>query len=338
MKILTIFKSTNLKDKILSNIESDNMQETSNSIIIPNKLKLEYNTSLKCFCYDLLTTEKIIASTIEVDKNKLIFNKDLDSVLIECNVFDFNRIQNLSLDKQVSYFNKQNQELKFYIKDDYLNVEVNVKQNRCFLKLTFDNIDIEKNIQLYEQRIYSRPLIYLDELRDYLDLGDLEFKPELQYIYYEKILKSDVGFKKYSKFMDQSKLKFKLINKTYEAKLKSGFLKFTILNLTDKYPNKIHFRTTDKEDLKYIEELKNFFNINQISLIAKIKNLDLNLDKLKEKDFYKDDEFFIFYHQRDKFKVTYDIFNKTAEIRQDFNNYIDVDYIKNYIKELIQIV
>ncbi len=60
-------------------------------------------------------------------------------------------------------------------------------------------------------------------------------------------------------------------------------------------------------------------NVNTIDLVSKITNIKLSTHTLLKKlNFYKDEDFFIFTNVSNNFKATYDIYNNTLNIKQEF--------------------
>ncbi len=339
MRSLTVFNTSEQKDRILSNIKFDNMEQGNNTTIIPSILKLDYNSGLRCYCFDLYITELIVNSVLNIDNEKnnvtVYMPKDFQYIVIDCDIVDFKDILELSVNKDVTYLNISLQEIRFFLKQDYLTLDINVKNNKAVIKISFNEFNTTvDDVSNFIKRTREHPLIYIQSLRDYFNFGSYEVKPELEYMYYYKMLKSDTGYRKYADFINNSDLKFTYANKEYKAKLHKGKIEFRVDNISDKYPKKVIFQSESEKDLVYIQQLQKYFNINQITIIAKVKNIKLNMIDLARLDFSKEEEFFIFSNIKDKFKATYDIYSNTLTIRQDFNdiNEANKDYIKTFIK------
>lgn len=343
MRSLTIFNTINHKDKILSKIDFDNAIDKGNAVIVPNVFKLDYSNGLRCYCYDLYITESIVSSVMQIDNNKndviISMPKDFEYIIIECDINSFDDIVELSINKDVSYLNVQLKEIRFFLKQDYLNLDINIRDNKAIIKISFIDFALKvDDVSNFIKRTKQKPLLYIQSLNEYFNFGTYEAKPELEYMYYYKMLKSDTGYRKYANFINESSLQFTYTNKEYKAKLKKGKIEFKVENIADKYPKKIIFQSESEEDLKYIAELQKYFNINQITIIAKINNLRLDMIDLMKLDFHKEEDFFIFSNTQDKFKATYDIFDNTLIIRQDFNNIEEANkqFIKDFIKDFIR--
>ena len=341
MHSLVIFKTNDYKDKILNAIQNStqliqgiqDIQKTSNSIIIPNTLKIDYTSNLKCYCYDLYTTEKIITSTMRIDEQYITF--PIESIVMETKVLNYDFIS-----KDLMYntiYNNPN-DTRFILQQEHITIDVNIRNDVALLKITLDDIKLVNNTQ--SERISERPLAYLESLDKYFDLGIYTLTPYLEYLHYYKLLRSNTGYKKYSDFMNYTSLQFDYYNREYTANLNNGTLKFKLDNISDKYPTEIIFQTTDETDFKYIKELKKYFNINQLSLIANIKDLKLSTQDLYKMNFNKEDDFFHFSNNKNDLHIKYNIFSNALTVEQkfsiindDFSN-INKNRVLEYIKDI----
>lgn len=338
MRSLIVFNNTEEKDRILSNLKFKDCVDNGQTVIVPNLFKLDYSNGLKCYSFDLKITEQIISSILQIDNNKNDIEikavKSFQYIVLECDIVDFDKIIELSVNKDVSYINLSLKEIRFFLKQDYLDLDINIRNNKAVIKATIKEFNTKvDDVSKFIKRTKEHPLMYIQSLNEYFNFGYYEFKPSLEYMYYYKMLKSDTGYRKYADFINNSSLEFTYSNKEYKAKLNDGKIEFKIENISDKYPKKIIFQTQSEKDLIYIKELQKYFNINQITIIAKVINIQLNMVDLLKLDFHKEEEFFTFSNIQDKFKATYDIFDNTLSVRQDFNSIEEAN--KNFIKEFI---
>ena len=360
MKILINFLNQNNKDKIISPfVNYENCNADDDKLIIPGILKIDYSkTNIKCYCYSLYIAELIISSicsTSNSDDNNgsIIFPNNLDSIMLECEIYDFDSILELASNGITNYINTDKKQIKANMSlSQWLSADINVNNNKALINLKCNNYNIsvnDKSAKVFCDRVKEHPLIFASNLRKYFNFGsEIKLEPSIEYIYFYKMWKSDTGFKKYSNFINDNKdLDFKYNEgKEYNCSLsKNGKIEFKLLEISDKYPKKIIYQTDDINDLKVLDKLKKYFNFNNISIISKINNLKLNIDTLLNKlNFYKDEEFFVFCNMKDNFKATYNIYNNILNIKQDIKiedidiNLIDNEYKKmnDFIDKLIQ--
>jgi hypothetical protein len=355
MKILINFLNQNSKDKIISPfVNYKDCTATDDNLIIPGILKVDYSsTGIKCYCYSLYIAEIIISSVCTVsvseDSNNgnVVFPNNLDSIMLECNIFSFNKILELAVNGTTNYINTEKEQIKANMSlSQWLSADINVNNGKALIKLQCNNYNVsvsDKSAKVFCDRIKEHPLIFADNLKKYFDFGsEIKIEPKIEYVYFYKMLKSDTGYKKYSNFINDNKdLNFKYnAGKEYTCNLSdTGKIEFKLVDIGDKYPKRIIFQTGEYDDLSILNKLKKYFNINNISIIAKVSNLKLSLDSLLNKlNFYKDEDFFVFANVKDNLKATYNIYNNIMNIRQDIKiDEIDtIDNEKNKVEELIE--
>jgi hypothetical protein len=189
-------------------------------------------------------------------------------------------------------------------------------------------------------RVNEHPLISAGSLGNYFDFGtEIKIKPQIEYLCFWKVLKSDNGYKRYSNFMNECNNKLKVIydeGKKYRCEFNGGKVDFQLLSIGDKYPKKVVLQVEELNEIDVIENLQSNLGFKSIDLISKISNLRLSTYKLlKELNFYKDDDFFIFTNVIDNFKAEYDIGSGTMTIKQEFhiNESIDKVFFDNSLKK-----
>ena len=346
MKILINFLSQNNKDKIISPfVNYENCNANDDNLIIPGVLKIDYSSNnIKCYCYSLYIAELIISSICTITNSSddnignIIFPNNLDSIMLECDIYTFELILELASNGTTQYINTEKQQIKFNVSlSQWLSADININNNKALINLKCNNYNIsvnDRSAKIFCERVKEHPLFFASNLRKYFNFGnEIKLEPKIEYMYFYKMLKSDTGYKKYSNFINDNKELDFIYNegKEYTCNLsKTGKIEFKLLEIGDKYPKKIIYQTEDYNDLIYIDKLKKYFNINNISIISKVSNLKLNIDILLNKlNFYKDEEFFVFTNINDNFKATYNIYNNILNIKQDIK-IDDIDMLKIY--------
>lgn len=356
MRIILTFSNDDKKSQIIAPfLAMENCQANDNQLIVPGIIKILFdNNQIKCYCLGISVVEKILSNicTIEVSSNNnnglITFPKSLNGAMMECKILNFKNVMDLCSNGNVLYVNTDNKKLKAIVPlSQWLNANLIIDNEDAFINLEFKDYEInvtDGSAVKFCERVKEHPLISASSLSKYFDFGtSIELTPSLEYMCLWKILKSENGYKKYSNFINECNDKINIEydeGKKYRCEFNGGKIDFQLLSIGDKYPKKVVLQIHELKEIDILESLKKNLNFNTIDLMAKIINLKLTTHQLlKELNFYKEEDFFIFVNTIDNFKATYDIANNTMIIKQEFKiTNIDEDYLKDsfeYMKKWI---
>ena len=351
MKILLNFFNQDNKDKIIAPFLSINSCEADdNKLVVPNIVKIDYSKSdINCYCLSFTTVEKILSNicTIEIESDNNIgsikFPSSLNCATLQSKIIDFKSVMDLCSNGKVEYINTEQRKIKASVPlSQWLNADIIINGEDAFINLHFIDYKISVNdgsAAKFCERVKQHPLISANGLSNYFDFGKVaELEPNIEYICFWKVLKSENGYKKYSNFINECNNKMDVIyddGKKYKCEFEGGKVEFQMLSIGDKYPKKVMLQM---QELNYdiLNSLTKQLNFNTIDLVSKITNIKLNTHTLLKKlNFYKDEDFFIFTNISNNFKATYDIYNNTLNIKQEFKiQNIDENYLNNSVEEM----
>lgn len=351
MKILLSFSNQNNKSNIIAPFLSmNNCEASDNELIIPGMVKIDYSgNDIKCFCLGFSVVEKILSNICEIeishDNNigNIKFPSSLNCAMMQSKIIDFKSVMDLCSSGKVEYINTNDKKIKATVQlSQWINANIVINGDDAFINLYFLNYQInvtDGSATKFCERVKEHPLISAGALNNYFNFGKVaELEPVIDYICFWKILKSENGYKKYSNFINECNDKLKVEydeGKKYKCQFDGGKVEFQLLSIGDKYPKKVVLQMQDL-NLDILNGLTKQLNFNTIDLVAKVSNLKISTHVLLNKlNFYKDDDFFIFTNVVDNFKATYDIYNNTMNIKQEFKiQNIDKGYLENSVKKL----
>lgn len=334
MKILLNFSNQENKADIIAPFLSiSNCEANDNNLVIPGTIKIDYSKDgINCYCMGFTVVEKILSNICEIeignDNNSgaINFPKSLNCATLQSKIIDFKSVMDLCSTGKVEYVNTDQKKIKAKVQlSQWLNADIMINNEDAFINLHFINYKIDVNdgsAAKFCERVKQHPLISASGLSNYFDFGKVtELEPNIEYICFWKVLKSENGYKKYSNFINECNDKITVEydeGKKYKCQFDGGKVEFQLLSIADKYPKKVVFQM---QELNYdiLNSLTKQLNFNTIDLVARISNIKLSTHTLLKKlNFYKDEDFFIFTNVTDNFKATYDICNNTMNIKQEF--------------------
>lgn len=351
MKILLNFFNQDNKDEIISPFLSMNgCKADDNYLIIPNTIKIDYSKNdINCYCFGFSTVEKILSNicNVEVENDNNVgsinFPNSLNCAVLQSKIIDFTQVMDLCSNGKVEYINTEQKKIKAKVPlSQWLNADIVINGEDAFINLHFISYKIvvnDKSAAKFCERVKQHPLISANGLSNYFDFGKVaELEPNVEYICFWKVLKSDNGYKKYSNFINECNDKLIVTydeGKKYKCEFDGGKIEFQMLSIGDKYPKKVILQM-QKLNYDILTSLTKQLNFNTIDLVSKITNIKLSTHTLLKKlNFYKDEDFFIFTNVSNNFKATYDIYNNTLNIKQEFKiQNIDEEYLILSIEKL----
>lgn len=344
MKILVQFSNQDNRAEIITPfIGLDGCESTDTELKVPGIVKIDYSKStVECFCLGLDVVEKILSNICNVkidsvgNSGMISFPKSLSGVMLETQILDFKRVLELAGNGTVQYVNTQKQSLKATVPlSQWLVADLVVDGAKVYIKFRFLDYEINVNdgsAMQFCNRVKQHPLISVASLGNYFDFGsEISLKPNLDYLLFWKVLKSENGYKKYSNFINEMNDRINVIydeGKKYRCQFDGGFVDFQLLSMGDKYPKKVVVQIDEIKDTIIIDNLLKNLGFKTIELVGKVTNLKLRTDKLLHQlKFYKDDNFFVFSSVRDNLKAEYDIGSGTLSIKQEFHIVDKIDKV-----------
>lgn len=321
----------NKADVITPFLKFKDCKANDENIIVPNILKINYIDNLTCFCHGLDIAEIILSNICKVvvdDENNhgiISFPNSLIDILIETEIVDFNSIVDLVSNGKVNFINTDKKQLKAIVPlSQWLLADLTINYKQAFIRLKVNNYEINVNdgsALLFCNRVKQNPFISASGLNKYFDFGDIKLKPKIEYLCLWKMLKSDNGYKKYSNFINECNNDLNIIydeGKKYKCEFNGGKVEFQLTSISDKYPKKVIVQIESIQQLNIIKSLQENLNIKNIDLVCKVTNIKLNTNKLlRDLNFYKSDNFFIFENIKDNLKIEYDIASNILNLKQD---------------------
>lgn len=351
MKVLIQFSNQDKKSEVITPfISLDNCQATDSELVVPGLIKIDYSKDgIECFCLGLDIAEKILSSVCSIqvgqDNNygMISFPKSLNGVMLEAGILNFQRVLELAGHGTVQYVNTDKKALKALVPlSQWISADLAVDANKAYIKFKFNDYEInvsDGSAMQFCSRVKQHPLISASGLGNYFDFGnEIKLKPTIEYLCFWKLLKSDNGYKKYSNFINECNDKIKVVydeGKKYKCDFKGGKVEFQLLSIGDKYPKKVIMQVEDFHDMDILESLQRNLSFKAIDLVGKITNIKLSTSKLlKELNFYKGENFFVFESVKDNLKAEYDIGSGILTVKQEFHlgDTIEKEYFEESMK------
>ena len=332
--VLEFFNQDHKSDIIAPFIKMNNCKITKECLIISNVVKIDFKEEyIKCFCMGLNVAELILSSICHIDigddnnYGNIEFAKELTDVILQAKINNFDEILQLASTGNVQYINTEEQQLKMSVKlSQWLSASMTVKDNNAYINFKLIDYEVSTNdhsANRFCTRVKQHPLVSAAMLTKYFEFGDeIKLKPNIEYLCFWKMLKSENGYKKYSNFMNECK---DIINveykdgKKYTCSFDGGKIEFQLIDIGDKYPKKVILQL-ERANKLIIESLQKNLNLKTIELVSKITNLKLNSNQLlKDLRFFKADKFFMFENVYKLLKAEYDISTNTMIVKQEMH-------------------
>ena len=335
MKVVLEFFNQDHKSNIIAPfIKLDSCKITKEYLIVPSVVKIDFKSEyIKCFCMGLNVAELILSSVCHIDigddnnYGNIEFAKELTDVILQAKINNFDEILQLASTGTIQYINTEEQQLKMTVKlSQWLSAAVVVRNNNAYINFKLVDYEVSTNdhsANRFCTRVKQHPLVSAAMLTKYFEFGDeIKLKPNIEYLCFWKMLKSDNGYKKYSNFMNECK---DIINveykdgKKYTCSFDGGKIEFQLIDIGDKYPKKVILQL-ERANKLIIESLQKNLNLKTIELVSKITNLKLNSNQLlKDLRFFKADKFFMFENVYKLLKAEYDISTNTMIVKQEMH-------------------
>ena len=168
------------------------------------------------------TVEKILSNicTIEIESDNNIgsikFPSSLNCATLQSKIIDFKSVMDLCSNGKVEYINTEQRKIKASVPlSQWLNADIIINGEDAFINLHFIDYKISVNdgsAAKFCERVKQHPLISANGLSNYFDFGKVaELEPNIEYICFWKVLKSENGYKKYSNFINECNNKMDVI-------------------------------------------------------------------------------------------------------------------------------
>ena len=299
-------------------------------LTVPGVIRIVIAEDLRCYCLNLTVAEELLGRLCEteVDQSgnhgRLRWPKDLAGVLLEVTLGTWEPLLTLTASGHVSYVHTTQRRLKATLAlSAWLEAELTVDYPQLVLQLRFKDHELQVSdgsAASFCRRVKANPILSATGLLKTLQVPDLQPQPKLEYLTLWKVLYSEHGYKRYAQFLNDQAAYLDVgyeSHKGYHCKFTGGYVDFQLESLGDKYPKKVVLQVDNLTDTPVLTILGELLAIKTLDLVAKVVNLNLTPPALRDLNFVKHEDFFLFTRFDTQLQARYDIGSAVLTVKQE---------------------
>lgn len=353
MKCVVKFKNDSLKSKIISEfIKYENCIIDKNKLILNDILIINFGETIECSSNNMNAINLLLSLACNIGINDdsqfcyVEFDSSIKMILIELDNYVFNNFKLLNVNKEINYIDTKLCELSMIAKmSQWLTSNILIKDKIAKISIKLNDCEFYSNVKNRKELVQKiknnvlSPISLINEelINDYsntnINIGKLI-----------KVIKSDNGYKKYSKFINDCKnnISIQYNTNSYFIKFNGGTIEFIMLDENDEYPKviKLEFLEVNNIDNLVVNSISNLFNIKYIDVNCYINDLYMSPERLIKFYNFDKSELFAEFYKNDTYNITYNLYNKIMkiskqiQINDNFSN--EYDNIINYSNKTLE--